>query len=172
MKHSKKSIFPDYGDMKQLFIKRDLRYTQEGTGFYCSQVFKINGGFSKLILQPLLRKNQPVYILEREKVAIPTGEYSLARDYKGKHRFLKVLNVPNRFNIEIHVGNYLRDTIGCPLVGQNYDEKKEYSSQDVIISESKDTCEWLINDFFLNDEENQQTKKVIQDEVIGLITIA
>ena len=112
-----------------------------------------------------------MYILEKEGVAIPTGQYSLARDFKGKHQFLKVLDVPDRFNIEIHVGNYLRDTIGCPLIGQNFDENFEYGSQDIIINESLDTCNWFINDFLLNDEENKQTRRVEQDEIIGRITI-
>jgi len=154
--------------MKEIYIKRLLRSTKEQRGFYCSQVYQINKGLSKL----LLRNNKPVFLLEKEKVAIPTGQYSLARDYKGKHQFLKVLNVPNRCNIEIHAGNYLRDTIGCLLLGQNYDENRQYGNQDIIINESLDTCNWFVNDFLLNDEKNQQTRRAKQDEVIGHITIA
>ena len=157
--------------MKEICIKRILRHTKGGQGFYCSEVYQINKGLSKAPLKLLKRNNKPVYILEKEKVAIPTGQYSLARDYKGGHQFLKVLDVPNRFNIEIHVGNYLRDTIGCPLMGQNFDKNFEYGSQDIIINESLDTCNWFVNDFLLNDEENQKTKRAKQDEIIGRITI-
>lgn len=158
--------------IKDIYIKRDLRRTKEGQGFFCSEVYQINKGLSDAPLKLLERNNKPVFLLERERVAIPTGQYSLARDYKGRHQLLKVLDVPNRFNIEIHVGNYLRDTIGCPLMGQNFDENFEYGSQDIIINESLDTCNWFVNDFLLNDEENKQTKRAEQDEVIGRITIA
>lgn len=158
--------------MKEIYIKRLLRSTKEGQGFYCSEVYQINKGLSKAPLELLLRNNKPVYILEREKVAIPTGEYKLARDFRGRHQFLKVLNVFDRSHIEIHGGKYLRNTAGCLLLGQNYNEEKEYSNQDAIIDESLDTCNWFVNDFLLNDEENQQTRRVEQNEVIGHITIA
>ena len=157
--------------MKEIYIKRNLKYTKQGQGFYCSQVFQIKGGFDKGVLFPLERNKEPIFFLEREKVAIPAMQYPLARDFTGKHQYLKILNVPDRYNIEIHTGNYLRDTMGCPLVGQNYHEEKEYSNQDVIIGESVDTCRWLVDDFILNDEEKKMTKKASQDEIVGFITI-
>tara|TARA_S200002703_G_scaffold135922_1_gene125008 strand:+ start:846 stop:1325 length:480 start_codon:yes stop_codon:yes gene_type:complete len=158
--------------VKEIYIKRSLRHTKEGQGFYCSQVFKINGELDKPIKEPLLRNNKPLFLLERQKVAIPKILYPLGADFTGKHQWVKILNVPKRFNIEIHAGNYLRDTIGCPLLGQNYDENKQYSNQDIIINESQDSCNWFKYDFLLNDEDKKQTKKVDQDEVIGHITIA
>ena len=157
---------------KQIYIKRLLRYTKEGQGFYCSQVFKINEGLDKPIKEPLLRNNKPLFFLERQKVAIPKMSYSLGADFTGKHQWVKILNVPERFNIEIHAGNYLRNTMGRPLLGQNYDENKEYSNHDLIIGESQNSCNWFRNDFLLNDNNKKQTKKVDQDEVIGHITIA
>lgn len=161
--------------VKEIYIKRELTHTKEGTGFFCSQVFEVTNisdfSLSKPHLTPLLRNNKPVYILEKKSVAIPKKKYKITKDFTGKHKWAKIAEVLGRRYIELHSGNFLRNTIGCPLVGQNYDEKKEYSSQDAIISESKDTCKWLINDFFLNDENKKQTKQVKQDEVIGHITI-
>ena len=157
--------------IKEIYIKRILRHTKEGQGFYCSEVYKINKGLPKDPLELLLRNNKPVYILEKEKVSIPTSQYPLARDYEGEHKLLKVLGVSDRFNIELHVGNYLYNTKGCLLMGQNFDPNFEYGSQDIIIDESLDTCNWFINDFLLNDEENKQTRRVDQDEIIGRITI-
>jgi len=82
---------------KQIYIKRLLRYTKEGQGFYCSQVFKINEGLDKPIKEPLLRNNKPLFFLERQKVAIPKMSYSLGADFTGKHQWVKILNVPERF---------------------------------------------------------------------------
>ena len=158
--------------MKKIYIKRDLKRTKEGQGFYCSQLFEIGNEPIKYASKPLLRNNKPLFLLERQKVAIPTGEYPLGADFTGIHQWVKILNVPKRFNIEVHAGSFLRDTIGCPLLGQNYDENKFYSNQDVIINESQDSCNWFVNDFLLNDEEKKQTKKADQDEIIGYITIA
>lgn len=162
--------------MKEIYIKRFLRHTKEGQGFYCSQVFIINGGLDKRILdnrvlEPLLRMGEPVYILERQKVAIPTGKYPIAKDYLGKFQWAKLLNVPNKENIEFHIGNRLSNTEGCLLLGVGFDENKLYKDDDLIVLDSGNTCDFFINDFLLNDEEKKQTKKVKQNEVIGHITI-
>jgi hypothetical protein len=158
--------------VKEIYIKRDLRHTKEWQGFFCSQVFIINGGLSDPVLDLLLRNNKPLFLLERQEVVIPKGKYPLGADFTGIHQIAKVLNVPNRSNIEIHAGNYLSETSGCLLLGQNYNDNKHYSNQDIIINESKNSCNWFRDDFLLNDEQNKQTKKVKQDEVIGHITIA
>lgn len=157
--------------MKEIYIKRLLRSTKEGQGFYCSEVYKINKGLSKAPLKLLKRNNKPLFLLERQEVVIPMGEYFLGADFAGKHQIAKVLNVPNRENIEIHAANYLHQTSGCLLLGQNYDDNKHYSNQDIIINESKDSCNWFKFAFLLNDEENKQTRRVEQDEIIGRITI-
>lgn len=52
--------------------------------------------------------------------AIPCGTYECEIDNTGKFQFYKVLNVPNRQAIEIHEGNYERDTEGCILVGETW----------------------------------------------------
>jgi hypothetical protein len=52
--------------------------------------------------------------------AIPIGTYECEKDNHGKFQFYKVLNVPNRTAIEIHQGNYEKDTEGCILVGTSW----------------------------------------------------
>lgn len=49
---------------------------------------------------------------------ISSGTYSgiLRYDKKDKWR-IELTNVPNRTNVQIHVGNFTRDTKGCILVG-------------------------------------------------------
>jgi len=157
--------------MKDIYIKRILRHTKEGQGFYCSEVYQVKKGLSDAPLKLLERNNRPLFLLERQDVAIPTGEYPLGADFTGIHQWVKILNVPKRFNIEIHAGSYLRNTMGCPLMGQNFNENFEYGNQDAIINESKNSCNWFRDDFLLNDEENKQTRRVEQDEIIGRITI-
>ena len=103
--------------VKEIYIKRLLRHTKEGQGFYCSQVFKINGKLSKTPLKPLLRMGEPVYILEKQEVAVPNGNYPIAKDFTGKFQWGKLLNVRNKENIEFHVGNKLSNTKGCLLLG-------------------------------------------------------
>lgn len=52
--------------------------------------------------------------------AIPAGTYPLTIAWSDKHgRDLpRVLNVPGFDAIEIHIGNFPKDTLGCLLVGQ------------------------------------------------------
>jgi hypothetical protein len=112
--------------MKKIYIKRNLMMTKQQQGFYCSQVFEVGNEPIKYALKPLLRMGEPVYILERQEVAIPIGVYPIAKDYIGKFQCAKILNVPNRKNIEFHVGNKLDDTEGCLLLGVGFDENRLY----------------------------------------------
>lgn len=49
---------------------------------------------------------------------IPGGTYTVVRDMTtDNHNWWKVLNVPGRRDIELHVGNTIADTEGCLLVG-------------------------------------------------------
>jgi hypothetical protein len=61
--------------------------------------------------------------LERDAVAIPAGTYP-ARLYnspKEGREVVRLVNVPDRTDIEIHVGNYGHDTLGCILIGLTSD---------------------------------------------------
>ena len=98
------------------------------------------------------------YILENpitaEKIEgnskIPSGNYKVtARDFGGFHeryskRFkyteslehkgmLWIRDVQNFKYILIHIGNFTRDTDGCPLIGSNF----EYSEDEAMVTNSK-----------------------------------
>jgi len=60
---------------------------------------------------------------------IPKGEYTCKRVVKPKHgSCFEVTNVPNRTDILIHKGNFVWDSEGCIILGENY--------QDVMTSKS------------------------------------
>lgn len=55
---------------------------------------------------------------EHDASCIPCGEYrAMWYDSPSKGRVLQLVNVPGRSMIELHVGNYVKDTEGCILVG-------------------------------------------------------
>ena len=58
-------------------------------------------------------------ISDKKVSCIPDGVYFCKRDmYHAKgYEVFEVQNVPGRDQILIHIGNYLRDTNGCILVG-------------------------------------------------------
>jgi hypothetical protein len=50
--------------------------------------------------------------------AVPAGTYRAFVRTESKDRWrVELINVPGRGNVQIHVGNTLRDTIGCVLLG-------------------------------------------------------
>ena len=50
--------------------------------------------------------------------SIPAGKYEAYVRTDGKKGWrLEMVHVPSRYNIQIHVGNYTSDIIGCTLVG-------------------------------------------------------
>jgi Family of unknown function (DUF5675) len=58
----------------------------------------------------------------KNKSCVPPGEYRayLRFDHKDKWR-IELLNVPgNRQNVQIHIGNYPKDVLGCVLVGTSF----------------------------------------------------
>ena len=56
---------------------------------------------------------------ERRVSCIPAGTYRFHRRFSPKHNceVFEVLDVPGRDDIEIHVGNFAHDSLGCILVG-------------------------------------------------------
>ena len=52
---------------------------------------------------------------------IPWGDYDCVRINSPKHgNCFQVLHVPNRTNVEIHIGNTEDDSEGCILIGENF----------------------------------------------------
>ena len=61
--------------------------------------------------------------LERHDIAIPCGTYKVTMYYSPSHGCMVPLvnDVPKRSMIEIHWGNYEKDSKGCILVGSKRD---------------------------------------------------
>lgn len=50
---------------------------------------------------------------------IPIGEYDVEKCVTPEHgEHFRILNVPDRLNCMIHEGNFLKNTLGCILVGK------------------------------------------------------
>ena len=98
---------------------------------------------SNLILQDSAKKILfSCYVLElpnlnnqKQISCIPKGIYSVQRITSPKHGLCyEVLNVPNRSNIEIHIGNYPADIMGCLAVGLDYIIPKDYKKGQLLYS--------------------------------------
>jgi len=102
--------------IKIIRIER-FAYTDEGVfgtlyneGFYCST-----------LENPWLNNRQ--YIS-----CIPSGVYRIRRgDFKGRYPNFELLKVPNRWAIEFHRGNTIKDTMGCILVGEQFRIDQQYN---------------------------------------------
>ena len=59
---------------------------------------------------------------QRNISCVPPGTYKCSKIFSNRfQRYLYVLlNVPDRDMVEIHVGNSIRDTQGCILLGMSY----------------------------------------------------
>jgi hypothetical protein len=90
-------------------IKRD-QFTQQSTG---GQLF-IDDQFQCFTLEPVTRDDNV------KPRAIPDGTYTLDIRFSSKHGrdVPHVENVPGFEEIEIHIGNFPKDTEGCCLVGK------------------------------------------------------
>lgn len=53
---------------------------------------------------------------------VPAGTYPAHRRYSPKHKYelFELDGVPNRSNIELHVGNLTADSLGCILLGMRF----------------------------------------------------
>jgi hypothetical protein len=73
---------------------------------------------------------------------IPEGEYVCSPHYSKRFgSVFKVFDVPGRFDILFHVGNYPKDTHGCILVGKSFRlndrGEVEISSSKIALDEMK-----------------------------------
>ena len=81
---------------------------------------------------------------------IKSGIYNIIKWKSPKHGdCLKICDVPNRTNILIHAGNYLKDTKGCILIG-------EMIKNDGTIYNSKIALKKLI--YIINDNDKIEIK--------------
>lgn len=77
----------------------------------------IDGEFFCYTLEDTVREGPKVY----GKTAIPEGRYRVTVTYspKFKRRLPLLHDVPNYTGIRMHRGNSAKDTLGCPLVGDD-----------------------------------------------------
>lgn len=71
------------------------------------------------------------YTLEDKEHLIPPGRYNLSVFYstKFKIRVIRVMAVPGRTDIEIHPGNFKKDSHGCLLIGISHTDTSVVASQ-------------------------------------------
>jgi hypothetical protein len=90
--------------------------------------FSVNGNFFSYCLEPTDRgltsdmdAGQIAAIKIPDKTCIPTGSYAVTSYYSTKNgRNVPLLNnVPGYQYVEIHQGNFPKDTDGCLLLGVN-----------------------------------------------------
>ncbi len=99
----------------QLLILR--KYDKEGT---CGKVF-INGEyFSRSLERPNLgnQRDNP-NTKANDSSCIPEGEYTLVRDRTGRFKYFRILDVPNRTNVEMHPCNSIDDLLACIGLGED-----------------------------------------------------
>ena len=90
------------------------------------------------------RKDDPLTI-ENESSCIPEGIYKVVADNIGKFKYFRVLNVPNRANIEIHPANTVDELLGCIAFGKAIINNIDYKGKKhkYFITESVRTCDEL-----------------------------
>lgn len=93
-----------------LEVRRKLDWSDE---YATEGELWMDGKFSGYTLEPP-RRDPP-----NKPRAIPCGTYDVTWAFSPKHnRFVPLVeNVPDFTGIEIHIGNYPKDTLGCLLVG-------------------------------------------------------
>lgn len=60
-----------------------------------------------------VNENFVCYTLENDTLKIPPGSYNLTRTQKG----FRLHKVPGRYNVNIEIGNYPFESLGCIFVG-------------------------------------------------------
>ena len=97
----------------------------------------VSDNFAAFTLEPPYKANTPFVS------AIPEGTYICERDKLGKHQYYRIIHVPDRESIELHIGNFPQDTEGCPLFGESY----RYSNGQPTVRESKIAMTRLLEHF-------------------------
>jgi len=154
---------------RNFILIRDEYETADEKNFYCSKLYKSHevkfkdGNISGECVKD--ENGNDIYCLELTErglehgfkgEAIPQGIFKIKRDRTGKFKWFKLINDDllkdneKTKAIEIHHGNYLKDTEGCLLFGIGFDPGNLYGSEDIIIQNSKNTCNYLLDCVFGN----------------------
>ena len=112
-------------------------------------ILSVDNRFFCFTLENPLEKNG---VKIKGKTAIPAGHYKMVLDYSPKFKCVtpRLLGVPRYTDIRIHVGNFIKDTDGCPLVGICRDNDKVLRSRvafNILMAELKKYDEWSIRIF-------------------------
>ena len=119
-----------------LLVKRQIKSENSTIG-----QFFVNGQFFSYCLEPVDRGltsdmslDQISRIKVQNKTAIPTGKYKVTKYFSPKHNTeVPLLNsVPGFAFVEIHCGNFPRDTDACTLLGSSYTTDMVENSQATI----------------------------------------
>lgn len=102
------------------------------------EITVVGTSFRGATLELPWRDNQP------DVSCILHGVYKIVRDtFRGKYVNYRIVDVPGRESVEIHRGNTLNDTRGCPLIGTSVMLKT--STEYAYLSESARAFEaWMV----------------------------
>lgn len=91
----------------------------------CTSIVSVNNAPMMFGLEPPLTRKGP------GPVAIPAGVYPVWLRWSDHHGFWvpAVMDVPGRTDIEIHPGDFPKDTLGCLLVGSSRHPDVLFDSQ-------------------------------------------
>lgn len=120
----------------ELKQQRDVRTDTTTIG-----LFFVNGEQFCYGLEPKdrgLTIDTPIEQIESIKVAgqtaVPAGRYQIVKFYSEAHKCMlpRVVNIPGFDFIEIHAGNFARDTKGCLLLGTHMSVDSVLGSREAI----------------------------------------
>lgn len=99
-------------DRMDVILRRD-RYTIDG-------VFGTLTDRDDNVIAITLEHSYPT-VVGKFQAKVPSGDYVCRRRYSPRFRYdvFEILDVPKCTYIEIHVGNYNRDSEGCVLLGRS-----------------------------------------------------
>lgn len=110
--------------MDEILVVRE----EENTSNISGKIY-LNGDFIGHTLEPTWKRN-------KKDSCIPVGEYmAYLRDAeqsgsRWSYNPIQLINVPERSYIQIHIGNYPKDTQGCILIGKGKGDNAVWSSGD------------------------------------------
>lgn len=124
--------------MVTITIIRDLRTAVCTMGVFEAVSDKKKGKVTGYTLEPPWRENRPF------ESCIPPGVYKGFKRIKGTGKWdydvIELLEVPGRKNIQLHAGNYPKNTTGCVLLGSERGVNAVWQSK-IKVRELIDFCE-------------------------------
>jgi|SRR3990167_6516715 len=77
----------------------------------------------------------PWKLNKNNESCIPKGEYTCKRKVSpSRGEVFEVLNVPNRTDVLIHKGNWSTDSLGCILLGEQFEDTLNPKADKVVTS--------------------------------------